>query len=216
MQTTLEVRWFQKGTPSAVVQHWFKSECPGQLLAPEAETREDLYACGDLEEYYHEFSKFVTNLVNHREINLKLRENNLELKLRQKQLGIQTFTVKSDRSFWSGSVEQWCKLDRQQLGNAALSLDLVEADWISVYKKRLQKSDRGVESELTQLKIEGSAWWSIAFEMTRKANDPQAESHFIKAVERAAKTYQGPRLLAADSYSYVDWLDKLVTDPRKD
>ena len=208
MQTTLEVRWFQKGTPPAIVQHWFHSECPGKLLTPEAETREDLYAYGNLERYLDQFAKFIPNLANYEEINLKLRENNLELKLRQQQLGIQTFTHQSDRAFWSGSVEQWCKFDRQQLQDAALDLDLAETDWISVNKKRWQKSDRGVESELTQLETKDSAWWSIAFEM--KADDIRAESRFTEAVKRAARTYCGPKLLADDSYSYVDWLDKLV------
>ena len=45
METTLEVRWFVRGMPPAVVQRWFKLECPGDLLAEEPETREDLYAC---------------------------------------------------------------------------------------------------------------------------------------------------------------------------
>ena len=211
MQTTLEVRWFIKGTPPAAVEHWFKFECPGQLLTPEAETREDLYAYGDLNGYSDKFKEFAPNLAVE-EINLKLREGNLELKLREEKFGIETFTQENYRSIWSGRVEQWCKLDRQEL-EAAFDFELADIDWILVYKERLQKSNRGVRRELTRLETKGSAWWSIAFEMTTESNNVRA-NFFREAVEQAAKTYHGPELLAIYSCGYVHWLDKLVTSQR--
>ena len=207
MQTTLEVRWFLQGIPPAAVQHWFKFESPGQLLTSEAEIRKDLYAYGDLDGYVDKFKEFVPDLTKEA-INLKLREGNLELKLRESQFGIETFTREDDRSIWSGRVEQWCKFPQELEAGFVEQIDI---DWIPVYKKRWQKSDRGVEGELTQLEINGCAWWSIAFEMTRKPNDVRAESQFHEVVEQAAKTYRGPELLAANSCGYVHWLYKLVT-----
>ena len=208
MQTTLEVRWFLKGTLPAVVQHWFKSECPGQLLTPQAQTREDLYAYGNLKDYINKFKEFAPNLARD-QINLKLREGNLELKLRQKQFGIETLTHEKDRSIWSGRVEQWCKLSQQQSKDAASSFDLTDINWISVSKKRLQKSDRDVQSELTLLETNNSAWWSIAFEMPQSDNNVRV-NFFREVVEQAAKTYSGPKLLAANSCGYADWLDKFI------
>jgi hypothetical protein len=50
METTLEVRWFIRGTPPAVVQRWYKLECPGKLLTEEPEIRKDLYLYQGVEE----------------------------------------------------------------------------------------------------------------------------------------------------------------------
>ena len=208
MQTTLEVRWFLKEIPPAVVQHWFQFECPGDLLTPEAETREDLYAYGNLDNYPNKLKEFTLNLADD-QINLKLREGNLELKLKQQQFGIQTFTNENDRSVWEGRVEQWCKFNPPLLKDAALNFDRTNINWISVYKKRLQKSDRGITSELTQLEIKGSAWWSIAFEMTQETNNART-NFFRKVIEQAAKTYSGPKLLAEDSCSYIHWLNEFI------
>ena len=222
MQTALEVRWFLKGIPPEAVQHWFKSECPEKLLTSEAQTREDRYACGDLDKYLNKFQKFAPNLVGdwaqlmpyakryplgRDRINLKLREGNLELKLRTEQFGIQTFTAKND-CIWSGRVEQWRKFNLQQLKDAAFDRDRLNLNWIRVRKERLQKNDRGVDSELTWLEAKGSAWWSIAFEMTQEDN--AGVDLFCEVVEQAALTCSEPKLLARDSYSYADWLDKFI------
>ena len=206
MQTTLEIRWFLKGIPPAAVQHWFKFECPGQLLTPEAQTREDLYAYGNKSDYLDKFQEFAPNLAPDR-INLKLREGNLELKLRE-QRGIQTFTNYSDRSMWSGRVEQWHKFNLQQLKAAFLG-NRTNFNWIPVYKQRLQKSDRGVESELTLVEANNTAWWSIAFEMTQEDNNVEIKL-FQEVIEQAAKTYRGSKLLAEDSYGYARWLNLLM------
>ena len=201
MQTTLEVRWFLKGIPPAAVQHWFKFEYTGGLLTPEAEIRKDLYASGNLDGYVARFKEFTPNLTKEA-INLKFREGNLELKLREEQFGIESFANKYDCSIWSGRVEQWCKLPQDLEAGFVEQIDI---DWIPVYKKRWQKSNRGVEGELTQLEINGCAWWSIAFEMRLERNDVRAESQFHEVVEQAAKTYRGPELLAANSCGYVHW-----------
>ena len=207
MQTTLEVRWFLKEIPPAAVQHWFKSECPGQLLTSEPQTREDLYACGDLDDYFSKFKELVPNFAHDR-INLKLREGNLELKLRTEQFGIRSFTHHHGDRIWSGRVEQWRKFDLQQLKESASNFDPTDLNWIPVYKKRWQKSNRGVESELTSIETKGSAWWTIAFEMS--TDDRVGANFFCEVVEQAAKTYYGPKLLAEDSCGYAHWLDPSI------
>ena len=35
---------------------------------------------------------------------------------------------------------------------------------------------------------------------------------FCEVVEQAALTYSRPKLLAEDSYSYADWLDKFINE----
>ena len=211
MQTTFEVRWFLKGTPPAALHHWFESESPGELLTPKAETREDLYACGDLKNKFSGFKELIPNLAGDG-INLKLREGNLELKLRGEQFGIKTFTPRNNCSIWSGKVEQWRKFDLQPLQESSSNFDLRDFNWIAVYKKRRQKSNRGVESELTELKTEGSAWWTIAFEMT--SNNNVEVDFFCEVVQQAAKTYSGVKLLAEDSCGYVHWLNEFVINKR--
>lgn len=228
MQTTLEVRWFLEGIFPATVERWFRFECPGQLLTLEAETRKDLYACGNLENYLNEFKEALDfagdwaqpTLYAERypqgigyplgrdRINLKLREGNLELKLRE-EFGIQTFTARGDR-IWSGRVEQWRKFNLQQENTV---FDRYDGDisWIPVYKKRLQKRNRGVESELTQLETKNSAWWTIAFEMP---TDNNLGANFFCEVVKAALTYSELKLLAENSYGYADWLNKFVTNPK--
>ena len=184
METTLELRWFIKGIPPAVVQRWFILECPGKFLEEKPETREDLYAyrrAKDVDKFkaialpHSILAK--PHLLNSKAINLKLREGKLELKLRQSELTTQLFKNGKNSVIWEGNIEQWCKLTEQELKNSGLfSNDLIpKADWISVYKKRQQKVEQGVESELTWLRFNNSdranaqqmdRWWSIAFEMT--------------------------------------------------
>ena len=205
MQTTLEVRWFLKGSPPAAVQHWFRFECPGHLLTPEAQTREDLYAYGNLDDYLNKFKQFAPNLTSDR-INLKLREGNLELKLREEQFEDRITHYYGDR-IWAGRVERWRKLNLQQ--QESPSNEIGDLNWIPVCKKRSQKSDRSVESELTLVETKDSAWWTIAFEMSTDNN--LGVDFFCEIVEQAALTYSGPKLLTEDSYSYAHWLDKFIT-----
>jgi hypothetical protein len=63
---TLEVRWFESGTLPQEVKTWFCNDCPGELLGL-PEEREDLYL----------------RVPKCEALGFKIRQNNLELKLRR-------------------------------------------------------------------------------------------------------------------------------------
>lgn len=85
MENTLEVRWFVKGLPPAVVQRWFRLECLGKPQQPEV--RKDWYAYQKRNDL-NKPNRFFKRTLHPEEINLKLRQNRLELKLRQQEFGI--------------------------------------------------------------------------------------------------------------------------------
>ena len=224
METTLEVRWFFPGMPPAVVQRWFELDLPGKSLT--TETRTDWYA-----NLKHDDSAWLDNfssrILNSEEVklarpkgyrfayafgeetspsslvNFKLRQGNLELKLRQ-----QSSTYKFDRPHSRtslGEVEQWYKFDSQQL-KESIPIDwLRDRKWIGVDKERTQKLDRDVASELTWLKVNRECWWTIAFEMSQGERAGR-DSCFRKVLDRACQSYRGPELSATNSYGYSRWL----------
>ena len=212
METTLELRWFVAGIPSVVVQRWFKLECPGELLEDEPEIREDLYAAQN-----HPSDRLKAclspSVVDREAVNLKLRQGNLELKLRQQELGIYRFGKIDDSAIWSGKIEQWCKYSQQDLQDSnLLTADLVnETSWLSVNKRREKKIYRNVKIELTDLKVQSDRWWSIAFEMALDSKNQLNEQHLREVVEQAAKSYQGAKLLSHNSYSYTSWQNQFTT-----
>lgn len=212
METTIEVRWFFRGMPPAVVQRWFRFECPGKLL--ETEIRTDWYA--NLRNDDTDWLKNLTSrTLDREEINLKLRQANLELKLR-KQFGVHRF-VNSNLHADEGRVEQWCKYDEADL-KMALPIDLWGGrGWIGVDKEREQKIERGVAIELTWLKANHEHWWTVAFEMSQ-GDLYRGDSCFREVVETACQNYRGPKLSATDSYGYSSWILELtpnITSERK-
>lgn len=215
MENTLEVRWFVRGMPPAVVQRWFKFECPGKLLN-KLETREDWYvypAQNYLDRYLDKFKKFSSSRLNREEINLKLRQGNLELKLRQKECGTEVFSH-LQQSRCEGKVEQWCKFSEQELKEFNLHTHAIlnETKGISVHKKRQQKIEQAVKSELTRLRINKESWWSIAFEMTQNNRNRQTDGYFKGVVKKACQTYNGTQLSTTNSYGYSCWLLELFPD----
>ena len=114
MENTLEVRWFVRGMPPAVVQQWFKLECLGKLK--QSEVRQDWYAYQD-NSNLDRFSKFLSPVSSRDAVNLKLRQGSLELKLRAQNFGTYRFG-QSERIYkCEGRVEQWSKLDEQELSD---------------------------------------------------------------------------------------------------
>lgn len=214
METTLEVRWFVKGIPPATVQRWFRFECPGKLLE-RLETKKDWYAYF-LQDRLDEFARFSSHLLNREQVNLKLRQGNLELKLREQEFGTHRFSHLKNSAknshICEGKVEQWCKFGEPELKDSTSSThhSLNETAWVRVDKERKQKIEQDVRSELTCLKIDSECWWSVAFEMTKKNPGGQQDNCFKEVVERACKTYYGPRLSTINSYSYSKWLLELA------
>lgn len=205
MESTLEVRWFVRGKPSAAEQHWFESDCLGESLG--WEKRQDWYAyfpqsCLD------ELTNCLDRQFKPQEINLKLRQGNLELKLRQQKSEIGIDRSK-DSYTCQGKIEQWHKFTPPELNQFGLLPNklLDRLDWMGVYKERQQKIERGVKSELTYLKVDRQHWWSLAFEMTQ--SDRGNNSCFEEVVATCQK-YCKPNLSAVNSYGYSEWLLKQV------
>lgn len=200
METTLEIRWFIEGILPLKIQNWFKNKCPGKSLG-QLEIREDWYFCGD-----RNLAQFIQIPPTYslEEINLKLREGNLELKLRQQQLGTEKF------GSWQGKIEQWSKLSQSELEQLLIASP-IEKYWIRVTKEREQKIQQNVKSELTRLKIEGNFWWSLAFEMPQNNSDEQL-LHFKQIVNDCAlSAFETLQLFPQNSYSYSRWIEKLFS-----
>ena len=194
METTLEIRWFIEGIPPVEVQKWFKDRCSGKLLG--SEIREDWYFYGDRESI-EQFIKIPSYSLE--EINLKLRSGNLELKLRQQQLGTEKF------GSWQGKIEQWSKPSQPELKQLLIAPPI--ESWIRVVKEREQKIEQNVKSELTRLSINSNFWWSVAFEMPQDNSDEQL-SHFKQIVNDCASV-DTIQLYSHNSYSYSQWIEKL-------
>jgi hypothetical protein len=203
MLVTMEVRWFQLGTIPEAIAQWFQQVELGQHLAIPPQ-RQDTYLL----------------LPGHEYLGLKLRQGNLEVKLRQAELGLHSFG-----SGWQGQVEQWIKWSSGDshppltVGEQPLTQAL-EGTWINVHKVRSQRQYKvlpnstcvavplgqlmptGCTVELTQLTINDHAWWSLAFEAT---GDRLLES--LKAVvDWVSRTHYPATLTANSSYAYAHWL----------
>jgi hypothetical protein len=214
METTLEVRWFINGSPPLTVQHWFKFDCPGELFnEKQPEIRKDWY-CSQNWHNLERLTKFlaIAKSQEQEDFNLKLREGqHLELKWRKQQLGTEKFGNFSDSAIWQGNIEQWCKLSQKELVDCDLSISnlVPENTWIPVDKKREQKREQGITSELTLLNFNNDFWWSIAFEMAYNLQQKQPYNCFKKFIDRACQNYSGPQLLKKNSFSYSHWLLKI-------
>lgn len=194
---TTELRWFYPGSLPATVRDWFWAAWDQPAVLPEA--REDRYLrlpC----EY----------------LNLKLRHEHPELKLRLKQSG------ELQISHWVGRVEVWQKWSFQ---NSVEYLNLVDAEteavWVGVEKVRSQQQyqtfpaqppkaisleqqpEQGCRVELTELKAQDSNWWSLAFEAF---GNPSEQFKQLKAVAKQLNNPLAPTLDLHHSYAYPKWL----------
>ena len=202
MRASVELRWFYSGTlPKAIVQ-WFGQDSLGGYLAP-PEEREDLYLLIPSCDY----------------LGLKLRQKGLEVKWRQAELGPVRFGNR-----WEGKAEKWLKWVCAE-AEAPVSADILGTGvWVAVNKKRLQRlyqvADGGLTSvpveapipqgcsvEITQLSINGDAWWSLAFEAF---GHDSALMETLKVVAGwASKGYPGQKLTAEDTFGYPQWLNRV-------
>lgn len=218
METTLEVRWFIKGMPPASVQRWFRLECPGKFIS-RSKVRKDWYAALQPESKFT-LKNILTHELNLQEVNLKFRQGNLELKLKNQELGTHQFGQTSNLRACDGKVEQWCKYSYFKIDDfVSVKNSVLDTYWIGVDKEREQKTEWGVSSELTWLKIDREPWWTIAFEMNQSDRlRERSDSYFKKVVARACRTYHGPKLSARNSFGYSRWLLELTpsTTPYSD
>jgi hypothetical protein len=197
MLTTLELRWFVRGTPTHEVEHWFNVDCPGKVLGS-PEEREDLYLYVPECDY----------------LNIKLRQGRLEVKWRKAELGILRLG-----DCWEGKAEKWLKWicddsDQQSMMPAHV---VGEKSWVRVKKMRSQRHYQGMTYELTQLSVKNDVWWSIALEMvvperhrSDSRNAAQVDPRFQELVNQVSQTYRGPKLECDRSFAYPTWLAGLT------
>lgn len=206
MLTTAELRWFARGTLPEDIAHWFQQDCLGEQQSS-PEEREDVYLYLPCCDY----------------LNIKLRQERLEIKWRKAELGVLCF---GDRV--EGKAEKWvkwtCEDPTNEMFNPAAVVE--KGLWVSVKKVRSQRQyqvlpresikavpvnesiDQGCTVELTQLGINGNAWWSFAFEAF--GEDEKLMDTLQAVASWVFKTYRGSKLQAQDSYSYPSWLSSLM------
>ncbi|UNU26863.1 hypothetical protein [Microcoleus vaginatus] len=203
MRASLEMRWFYSGALPKSLNQWFGSESLGAYLSP-PEEREDIYLLVPNCDY----------------LGVKLRGKTLEVKWRQAELGTMQFANR-----WEGKAEKWLKWVCADT-MAPIPADIVATGkWVGVKKKRAQRLyqvsapgslmpvmsvpveapiPQGCTVELTQLNINGSAWWTLGFEAFG------SESCLTESLETVAswtsKSYQAQKLKAEDSSAYPIWL----------
>ncbi|MEG4861004.1 hypothetical protein QUB75_26590 [Microcoleus sp. K1-B6] len=200
MRASLEMRWFYSGALPKSINQWFGSESLGGYLSP-PEEREDIYLLVPSCDY----------------LGVKLRGKTLEVKWRQGELGMMQFGNR-----WEGKAEKWLKWVCADT-MAPIPADIIATGkWVAVKKKRAQRLYQVSESgavrsvpveapipegctvELTQLNINGSAWWTLGFETFG------SESSLTESLQTVAawtsKSYQAQKLKAEDSSAYPIWL----------
>ncbi len=200
MRASLEMRWFYSGALPKSIAQWFGSESLGAYLSP-PEEREDIYLLVPSCDY----------------LGVKLRGKTLEVKWRQAELGTMQFGNR-----WEGKAEKWLKWVCADT-MAPVPADIVATGkWVGVKKKRAQRLyqvsapgslmsvpveapiPQGCTVELTQLHINGSAWWTLGFEAFG------SESCLTESLQTVAtwtsKSYQAQKLKAEDSSAYPIWL----------
>ncbi|MEG3911296.1 MULTISPECIES: hypothetical protein [unclassified Microcoleus] len=200
MRASLEMRWFYSGALPKSINQWFGSESLGGYLSP-PEEREDIYLLVPSCDY----------------LGVKLRGKTLEVKWRQGELGTMQFGNR-----WEGKAEKWLKWVCADTMAPIPADILATGKWVAVKKKRAQRLyqvstpgslmsvpveapiPQGCTVELTQLNINGSAWWSLGFEAFG------SESCLTESLQTVAtwtsKSYQAQKLKAEDSSAYPIWL----------
>jgi hypothetical protein len=209
MLTTMELRWFYRGTIPPAIAQWFQQPELGEFLEASSQ-REDTYLL----------------LPGHDYLGLKLRQGTLEVKLRQAELGVQDFDIG-----WQGRVEQWVKwsADSSPPVEAMSEASTAQGTWISVQKARSQRQYEVLPNqtcvavplaqatatrctmELTQLTVNTTDrntidWWSLAFEAT----GDRAFSGLKTVVNWVSRTQYPMPPREEDSFAYPHWLLKAV------
>ena len=201
MWPTAEVRWFSRGVIPEDVLAWFVSDFPYLEVQP---PRVDAYF----------------PLITDDGVGIKLRERRIEIKQRYGDLGTMALAAGV-----VGFPELWRKW---AFGLVAYGGDPGEPDgWISVQKTRLVRNyaflpgldtpravpgtfapARGCSMELTEVAVNGTAWWTAGFEATG------AESELASTLEIVARhalaSSEKLRLGLDYCYGYPRWLQEVL------
>ncbi len=203
MALTTEVRWFYHGPITPSIQNWFQQDPLGRNITP-LESRSDRYL----------------PIPGLEAVNLKLRQGHLELKLRQAELPKLTTAAG-----WSGKPEQWLKW---QVGSPILKAVIApqilrKGPWLRVDKRRsqrfytlsaahevepVQRGRRvscGCGVEITELKVQKAAWWSLGLEAFGEAAQ---QGDMLQAIAQWISDRAPDDLCpqGTDSFGYPHWL----------
>jgi hypothetical protein len=183
MLISIELRWFYPGTIPIETNDWFNTQASGELVEP-PEAREDFYLQIPECEY----------------LGVKLRQQRLEIKLRQSELGVLRFGDNLE-----GKVEKWAKwMCEDNTAENLLPVDVIKnKPWVGVKKVRSQRRYPNCNFELTQLNIQGNEWWTLGFEAFG------AEVNLMENLQAAAslvgENCRGLQMRSQDSYAYPKW-----------
>lgn len=202
MLTSHELRWFYPDTIPQDVVVWFQQNCLINPMEP-PEKREDVYLCVPDSDY----------------MGIKLRQGRLEIKWRQAEFGVVCFGESVE-----GKAEKWGKWSCSDRTGESFQVATVanHAYWVNIQKVRYLRqyqflqnnsvkpiiNDASIDNvcsvEITQLVIQNQPWWSLAFEAL--GTDDCLMDNLQVTADCVLSTYQGPKLIAANSYAYPHWL----------
>jgi hypothetical protein len=205
LSSTMEVRWFFQGTISREILAWFAKH--GEQPAQPA-TRVDHYL----------------RLSHIDSLGVKLREGNIEVKQRQRQLGTMRFHERV-----SGHAELWRKWSFALSAPGLQDLLVPPSAWLPVYKaRRLHRfqvgddgalssmspevcPEQGCDLEVTKIRLHDQAWWTIGFEAF--GAEAALQENLSLVAERILGITPPPDLPVDDSYAYPRWLQIVDSSP---
>ena len=199
MWPTVEVRWFYLGRVPPSLLAWFRGVAGDAQAQPR---RVDHYL----------------RLESTEALGIKLREGQIEIKQRQRHLGLARFHERV-----AGQVEAWRKWS---FALTEPGLLVPASSWIAVEKERtliqfqVDSGGRveplspigygagGCGLELTHIQAGGAAWWSLGLE----AHGAEATLHenLVAVARHLFARGTGPRLKSTASYGYPRWLASIT------
>ncbi len=222
IERSTEIRWFFPGDAPSDVNDWFyqNTRFGDALSKKDGDERTDLYlpAVGNID------------------LSPKLREGKFEIKYRIKTSELKCKSSGASGTIENWLKWKWRYADVKAIGekygsdfNEHVISSFMEKNSkefrCKVSKNRFQRKFRiadkndpipvplkeyietGFKAELTELKINGTAWWTIAFEIVGEV--PESISILTECVRWAITGYPDNNLQADVSYSYPEWISRL-------
>jgi len=212
MFSSHEVRWFLEGSidQHPELREWVEDGLDSPKWSGRLGGRPDVYIV----------------IPGSTDMGIKWREGQLQIKGLESELGTQIF--KGGNGSNSGKVERWMKWSYE-----GKSIEDAFGGWfanprtIEVFKTRCLRKlrinpfshalvevdgnaniERGGNLEVTDLRVGGNAYCSVAFEAF--PNDSAMHSDFTRFVNLFLEKLQGVRLTESNSMSYPAWLQRLL------
>lgn len=196
MRSTVEVRWFEKGSIPGSVASWFE-RLAGEVAVQSPRT--DRYL-----------------LPTHAGTNVKLREGRVEIKRRDGDPDVVTFA-----SGLTGQLGHWRKWAfptetsaTQYAGETSWWIDVTKARRMRAYHVDEEgavqpgtwgaPSARGCGVELAHVSVHGETWWSLCLEAFGEAG--RRVDVLRCAAAHVTATGTPPELGTEQSFGYPEWL----------